>query len=80
MGVIIMVIFYKAQKEYNDTSFKYLWLTIVLSFAFYAPVVLYSQEFPAVGSLMIPKTCAYVWTVLIGYYDMKGVNNEKKIN
>lgn len=80
MGVIIMVIFYNSQKEYNDTSFKYLWLTIVLSFAFYAPVVLYSQAYPAVGSLMIPKTCAYVWTVLIGYYDMKGVNNEKKIS
>lgn len=26
---------------------------------------------PAIGMLMIPKTCAYVWTVLIGYFAMK---------
>ena len=24
-----------------------------------------------IGMLMIPKTCAYVWTVLIGYSAMK---------
>ena len=24
-----------------------------------------------IGMLMIPKTCAYVWTVLIGYNAMK---------
>ncbi len=24
-----------------------------------------------VGILMIPKTCTYVWTVLIGYFAMK---------
>ena len=27
--------------------------------------------FALLGMLMIPKTCAYVWTVLIGYFDMK---------
>ena len=26
---------------------------------------------PLIGMLMIPKTCAYVWTVLIGYRAMK---------
>ena len=26
---------------------------------------------PMIGMLMIPKTCAYVWTVLIGYKAMK---------
>ena len=24
-----------------------------------------------IGMLMIPKTCAYVWTVMIGYSAMK---------
>ena len=46
-------------------------LTIVLSFAFYIPVVLFSSSAPWTGALMIPKTLAYVWTVLIGYRDMK---------
>ena len=28
---------------------------------------------PMIGMLMIPKTCAYVWAVLTGYYDMKRI-------
>ena len=45
--------------------------TIVLSFAFYIPVVLWTDVIPMIGMLMIPKTCAYVWTVVIGYNAMK---------
>lgn len=48
-----------------------MWLTIVLSFGFYIPVVLWADAVPLIGMLMIPKTCAYVWTVLIGYSAMK---------
>lgn len=44
---------------------------IVLSFGFYIPVVLFADAVPMIGMLMIPKTCAYVWMVLMGYYDMK---------
>lgn len=46
-------------------------LIIVLSFGFYIPVVLWADVNPMIGMLMIPKTCAYVWTVLIGYNTMK---------
>ena len=46
-------------------------LIIVLSFGFYIPVVLWADTIPMIGMLMIPKTCAYVWTVLIGYSAMK---------
>ncbi len=35
------------------------------------PVVLWAEVNPLIGMLMIPKTCAYVWTVLIGYNAMK---------
>ena len=45
--------------------------TIVLIFAFYIPVVLWADVIPMIGMLMIPKTCAYVWTVVIGYNAMK---------
>lgn len=71
MGLIIIVLFYKSAKENHDTSFRWMWLTIVLSFAFYIPVVLWAEVIPMIGMLMIPKTCAYVWTVLIGYKAMK---------
>ena len=35
------------------------------------PVVLWADVVPMIGMLMIPKTCAYVWTVVIGYKAMK---------
>ncbi|MCM1431534.1 MAG: hypothetical protein NC180_11460 [Muribaculaceae bacterium] len=31
----------------------------------------FAAAVPVIGMLMIPKTCAYVWMVLMGYYDMK---------
>ena len=71
MGLLIIVLFYKSAKERNDQSFRWMWMTIVLSFVFYIPVVLWADVVPTIGMLMIPKTCAYVWTVLIGFLDMK---------
>lgn len=72
LGILIVVLFYRSAKENNDTAFKNLWLTVVISFACYLPVVLFAEIYPLVGILMIPKTCAYVWTVLIGYRALKG--------
>ena len=71
LGLLIIVLFYRSTKEHNDSSFRWMWLTIVLSFGFYIPVVLWADTFPMIGMLMIPKTCAYVWTVLIGYSAIK---------
>ena len=71
MGLIIIALFYKSAKENNDSAFRWMWLTIVLSFAFYIPVVLWADVIPMIGMLIIPKTCAYVWTVLIGYKAME---------
>lgn len=71
MGMLVIFLFYRSAKSNHDTAFKWMWLTIVLSFAFYIPVVLFAGTVPALGMLMIPKTCAYVWTVLIGYCAMR---------
>lgn len=71
LGLVVIVLFYRSTKEHGDSAFRWMWLTIVLSFGFYIPVVLWADAVPLVGMLMIPKTCAYVWTVLIGYFDMK---------
>ena len=71
LGLLIIVLFYRSVKEHQDTAFRWMWLTIVLSFGFYIPVVLWADTIPLVGMLMIPKTCAYVWTVWIGYSAMK---------
>ncbi|MEG2174072.1 MAG: hypothetical protein RR135_01125 [Oscillospiraceae bacterium] len=74
LGLLIIVLFYHSARAQNDQAFRWLWLTVVLSFACYIPVVLFADAVPAVGILMIPKTCAYVWTVAIGYRAMKGSN------
>lgn len=71
LGLIIIVLFYKQAKLHNDRQFKYMWLAIVLSFGFYIPVVLFAKTYPLVGMLMIPKTCAYVWIVWMGYSELK---------
>lgn len=71
MGLLIIVLFYQSAKEHEDHAFKFMWLTIVLSFGFYIPVVLWADTIPMIGMLMIPKTCAYVWTVVIGFNSMR---------
>ncbi|MDY4105050.1 MAG: hypothetical protein SOY37_05685 [Oscillospiraceae bacterium] len=71
LGGVIVVLFYHSARERQDRAFSHLWLTVVLSFACYIPVVLFADAVPMVGMLMVPKTCAYIWTVLIGYQAMK---------
>ena len=71
LGVLIVVLFYRSAREKQNSPFRSLWLAVVVSFACYIPVVLFADTVPAVGMLMIPKTCAYVWAVLIGFNAMK---------
>ncbi|MGM9541577.1 MAG: hypothetical protein ACI3VD_02685 [Candidatus Limivicinus sp.] len=71
LGLLIILLFFRSAREHEDKAFRWMWLTIVLSFGFYIPVVLWTDSVPLIGMLMIPKTCAYVWTVLIGYQAMK---------
>ncbi|MGN0754617.1 MAG: hypothetical protein ACI4ME_09160 [Aristaeellaceae bacterium] len=71
LGLLIIVLFARSVKVHQDKDFRYMALTIVLSFAFYIPVVLFSSTIPLLGMLMIPKTLAYVGTVVIGYRAMR---------
>ena len=81
LGLLIIVLFYQSVKKNNDKEYRFMWLTIVLSFGFYIPVVLWADVYPLIGLLMMPKTCAYVWTVLIGYKSMKKeLAKKRKIN
>lgn len=74
LGAVIVILFYCSARSEQDKPFRFLWLAVVISFACYIPVVLFADMVPMVGMLMIPKTCAYVWVVLIGYKAMKGSN------
>lgn len=72
LGALIVVLFYQSAKDKKDQEFRLLWLAVIISFGCYIPVVLFADAVPPVGMLMIPKTCAYVWIVLMGYRAMKG--------
>ena len=39
---------------------------IIISFGCYLPVTLLSKKMPKIGMLMIPKTCAYIWMIVMG--------------
>jgi hypothetical protein len=42
---------------------RFMWLAILLSFAFYTPVILWANKNPRWGMLMLPKTIAYIWMI-----------------
>jgi hypothetical protein len=75
MGIMIIVLFLRTSR--NDSAFRYMPLAVALSFGFYLPVVLFSSSVPVVGILMIPKTLAYVWTVVMGYRVFKQQHMDK---
>ena len=66
MGIIMVVLYYNKK---SDSRFKWMWLAITLSFAFYLPVVLWSEVSPMIGMLMMPKTIMYIWAVAMGLKD-----------
>ena len=59
MGVIVAARFFLTAGSIPAMSLA--WLAILVSFACYLPVVVWADEHPPVGALMLPKTCAYVW-------------------
>ena len=58
LGLLIIVLFYRSAKQNNDKAFRWMWLTIVLSFGFYIPVVLWADVNPLIGMLMIQPMTA----------------------
>lgn len=74
MGIIMIYIMYKEAKVHSDKDYFYMAIAVFLSFAFYVPVVLWGTTIRLVGMLMIPKTLAYVWIVLIGYKYFRNIS------
>jgi len=78
MGILIIVLFAREAKKANDKALRWMWLAVTLSFGFYLPVVLFAEIVPPIGMLMIPKTLAYVWVVLMGWSIFRKEQKEKK--
>lgn len=65
MGLMTGILFY-LYRDGEPFGFRFMWLAIFLSFAFYLPVVVGVKKYPALGMLMLPKSCAYIWMIAMG--------------
>ncbi|MET4050297.1 MULTISPECIES: hypothetical protein [unclassified Rhodococcus (in: high G+C Gram-positive bacteria)] len=70
LGIVVIAMLWNRARR--DPYYRFAWLAVVLSYGFYIPVVLWAQVNEAVGLLMIPKTLAYVWLVVMGYRAFAG--------
>ena len=64
-GFFVMLLFFMAENLGGYHIYN-MGIAIILSFGFYFPVTLFAKKKPWVGSLMMPKTLAYVWMISIG--------------
>lgn len=63
MGAVAAGLFFLQRSV--EPGLDLMWLAIVMSFAFYLPVVLWANNNPKIGMLMLPKTCAYLWMLVM---------------
>lgn len=64
MGALLI---YWSYKKKDKPGLKNMSICILLSLAFYIPVVLWVDSYPIIGALMIPKTLAYLMIIVFGY-------------
>ncbi len=53
----------------RDRAFIWLAVMILVSFVCYAPVILFQQQVPQIGMLMIPKTLAYLVMAFLSFFE-----------
>lgn len=67
-GLIMVVLFFMTGNA-DGNHMGRMGIAILISFGCYFPVTLFAKKHPMVGMLMIPKTCAYIWMLVM----IKGV-------
>jgi hypothetical protein len=68
-GLVAYLILRDARAS-KDRAFWWVGMMILVSFACYTAVVLFVQQVPLIGMLMIPKTMAYVAICLLAYNEL----------
>ncbi len=63
IGIIIL---YAMSGNIGNLHMTRMVAAIIILFGCYLPVTLLSKKKPKVGLLMIPKTCAYMWVIVMG--------------
>lgn len=70
LGFGVTYLFISSAIKEKDVTFKWIGIMIILSYAFYIPVILFAHLNPTIGMLMIPKTVAYLIAGFIAYNGM----------
>ncbi len=70
LGLGVAYLFLRDALRTHDRPFVWVGALIVVSYAMYIPVILFVQQMPAVGMLMIPKTLAYVGVAMVLYQSL----------
>ena len=77
-GLGVMLLMLRDAITAKDGPFIWIGAMIFVSYAFYTPVILWVQQAPLVGMLMIPKTLAYVAIAVIAYRELYGKQSAAK--
>lgn len=63
LGLVVAALFFIYRNAFPQI--RLMWLAILMSFAFYLPVVIWAGKTPKVGMLMLPKSCTYIWILIM---------------
>lgn len=78
-GLGVMVLILRDALLAKDRTFTWIGAMIFVSYAFYTPVILWVQQTPILGMLMIPKTLAYVAIAIIAYRELYSEQNTSRL-
>jgi hypothetical protein len=67
LGLGVAYLMLRDGRRAGDRAFWWMGIMILVSYACYIPVILFVQQAPMIGMLMIPKTLAYVAIGFIAY-------------
>ena len=70
LGLGVAYLFLRDARPTQDRTFTWMGVMILVSYACYIPVILFVQQVPMIGMLMIPKTLAYVAIGFLAYQEL----------
>ncbi len=62
-GALVAAMFFVHRAQMHSMS--WMWLAIIISFACYLPVAFFADRKPMLGMLMLPKSVAYLWMLMM---------------
>jgi len=74
IGLGVAYLMLRDARRTHDRTFQWIGISILVSYACYIPVILFVQQVPSIGMLMIPKTLAYVAVGFLAYHDFYQTN------